>query len=506
MTEVQVKQASGYRLVIGYLGIITIFIGIIILLPLLALVFIPEESGYALNFLIPGILAILIGFGGYSFIHKREKGRLHLHHDAIIVFFSWVLAILFSSFPMYLLGEYSFSESFFEMTSGWTTTGFTIVNFDTLPKIYFLYRSISHFFGGIGLILVMLSALSDTFGMKLYNAEGHLDKLMPNLAKSTRIIFTIYSGFIVTGMLLYRIFGMSWFDAINHSIASVATGGFSTKADSIMAFESILNPGNYLAIQVVTIILMLLGSINFLAHLMIITGKFKRFFKDSENRTYFSIIAILVIIVTLISVSSKISFKEGFMTSLFMVISSISTTGYSIVPTLAGLGPFIIFVLMIAMFIGGESGSTSGGTKVYRIDILFRSFYYHLRNRFVASKNIKRFDYIHKLSGKEVIDHSKFTEIAIFAFTMIVIIVVGSMVFLSQGYSFEESLFEALSSVTNTGLSSGIIKQGVSPVVLWTSTIGMILGRLEIFIVFIALIKLSKDGLSGFTKSKKLTK
>lgn len=504
MNEHKLKQASGYRLVIGYLGIITIFIGFIMLLPLLALIFYPNESKYALNFVIPGLVAILLGFGGYSCIRKREKGRLLLHHDAIIVTFSWLLAIFFSSFPIYLLGEYTFSESFFEMTSGWTTTGFTIVNFNTIPHIYLLFRSITHLFGGVGLILVMISALSDTFGMKLYNAEGHYDKLMPNLAKSTQMIFTIYIAFIGVGTILYRIFGMSWFDGLNHAISSVSTGGFSTKADGIMAFEIILSPANFTAIQIITIILMLLGSINFFAHLMIFRGKFKRFLDYHENKTYFVILVTLIALMAFASIKTlNLDFSEGFIASLFTLVSTITTTGFSVFPSLTSLSGLIIFILIIAMFIGGESGSTSGGVKIERVDIIFRSFYYSIRNRFVASKNIKRFDYVHKVSGKRVVDETTFIDISVFVFLFLLIITVSTIIFSNYGYGFTESFFDSLASVSNTGLSSGIIVNGVSPVILWTSTIGMLLGRLEIFVILIAFIKLSKDAYHVIRKPKR---
>ena len=179
------------------------------------------------------------------------------------------MSILISAMPFYMTGLFSFTESVFEVTSGYSTTGFTVVNVETIPPIFLIYRSLLQFFGGVGFVLVLTSAISDRLNMRLYNAEGHSDKLVPNLIRSGRIILSIYVGYILVGTIFLVIFGMTPFDALNHAICAVATGGFSTKAMSIGYYDSV-------KIEVTIMILMLLGGTNFFVHLMLIRGKLKK--------------------------------------------------------------------------------------------------------------------------------------------------------------------------------------------------------------------------------------
>jgi len=160
--------------------------------------------------------------------------------------------------------------------SGWTTTGLSVIDVANAPKIFLIFRSIIQFFGGVGIVLIVVSALSESFGMTLFASEGHNDKLLPNIAKSARLILKIYSGYFIAGTLLYITFGMPIFDAVNHSMAALSTGGFSTETLSIGAYNS-------LAIELVTVILMLLGSTNFYANMILVQGKF-RDFSDLEKQ------------------------------------------------------------------------------------------------------------------------------------------------------------------------------------------------------------------------------
>ena len=173
----------------------------------------------------------------------------------------------------------SFTDALFETTSCYATVGLSIFK-DFIyesHRLFVIYRSVLCFLGGIGLVLIITSAISDRYGLKLYLAEGHNDKLMPNLARSARVILALYSGFMVFGFILYMLAGMNSYEAFVHSISAFATAGFSSRADGIVAFAS---SDKYWAIQVVSIILMLLGSLNFLLALFLITGKFKKVFKS----------------------------------------------------------------------------------------------------------------------------------------------------------------------------------------------------------------------------------
>ena len=170
----------------------------------------------------------------------------------------------------------SLTQAIFEVTSGYTTTGLTVIDVSSCPKIFLFYRSLTLFVGGVGFVLIVTSAISDKLRLNIYEAEGHNDKLLPNLAKSSRLIFLLYFGYIFLGTILYLICGMNFFDALNHSIAALSTGGFSTKVGNIYDFHST-------SIELVSMILMLLGGTNFVIHILLLKRKFKSVILHSET-------------------------------------------------------------------------------------------------------------------------------------------------------------------------------------------------------------------------------
>lgn len=280
-------EVTGFELMLDYIGVLLMLIGGIVLLPLLTLLWYPEEAYEAKYFILPGIGSILLGYLLFYNIRGRETGRLQRNQDAVIVVTCWILAIMICALPFLLSGNYTFTQAVFETTSAWSTTGLSVVDVEHTSHLFLMHRSTILFFGGIGLVLVMLSVLSDTYGMRLYAAEGHNDHLLPNLLKSARIILTMYLCYILSGVALYCLFGMPLFDALIHSIGALSTGGFSSHAQSIGYYDNIW-------IEMITIVLMLLGNINFLAHLFLIRGKLRNFFQYCEIRFSFLVIALAV--------------------------------------------------------------------------------------------------------------------------------------------------------------------------------------------------------------------
>ena len=270
---------SRYFLISKYTGIIIMFAGGAILSPLLFLMAYPEEAFLAPHFLLAAGLSILAGFGlfFYGNKHQEEDVELSLNEGSIIVIFSWLGAIFFSAIPFITILDMSWSHSIFEVVSGWTTTGLSLVDVTTAPKLILIWRSIMQFFGGAGLAVIALSSLLPVHGMGLYMAEARSDKLLPHVKRSTMMIMKIYTFYTAAGVFLYYISGMPLFDSINHSMAAISTGGFSTQPDSIGHYNS-------LSIEVVTIVLMFLGTINFATHYTLLKGKIKIFFKNAEIR------------------------------------------------------------------------------------------------------------------------------------------------------------------------------------------------------------------------------
>ena len=243
-----------YRIIIHYIGIVLTGLSLVMLTPLTAMIFYRDEIHQAASFIIPGILVMLAGL-----LMKRVKTGdfvLRYQEAGIIVVISWILVILASAVPFMAEGYLNFSQSVFETTSAWTTTGLSMVDVSSMSHTFLLWRSIMQLFGGAGIAVIMLAAVIGPKGAGLYTAEGRTDRLRPNVINSVHIIVYIYLGMIAAGIIFYCIAGMPIFDAVNHSIAALSTGGFSTKTDSIGAYGS-------LTIEFITIILMILGTVNF---------------------------------------------------------------------------------------------------------------------------------------------------------------------------------------------------------------------------------------------------
>lgn len=476
------NEAKGISLLIGYVGIVMIMIGIIIMIPLLMLIFYKEETIYAKNFIFPGCIFILIGYiMNFSFSGKT-KARIGKNQDLQLVLLIWIITILGASIPMLLTKKYSFIQCVFEAASGFSTTGLSIVDVENTPHIFLFFRSIMQFFGGVGLVLIMTSVISDRYGMRLYNAEGHTDRLLPNLVKSARMIMVIYLGYITIGTVLYVIFGMSLFDAINHSISAVSTGGFSTKSNSIGYYNSI-------SIEIITIGLMLLGSTNFLIHLALMKRKFISILKHSETKFLVITMFFGVALFTFLFMSVlNLNFQNGLRYGIFQFTSAITTTGYQTIENFTLLSSNLLGFMVLLMLVGGGIGSTAGGIKQYRIVLFFKSIYWGLLEK-ITNKKIIRPHTINKVGQKAIIGVDEISGNYNFIGLYLLIFLIGTMIIASFGFSLEHSMFEFASALGTVGLSVGITSANNHPIILMTLISGMILGRLEIYIIFDVLIR-----------------
>ena len=482
---IQPKKLIGFPLIFSYLTMFMIVIGVIMMMPLISLFFDISEWQMSLNFLIPGLILIITGLSFQKFFKKFEKSQLARHQDAVLVVATWVIAILLSTIPLLLLG-YSFTHAAFEITSGYSTTGLSVVDVTQAPKLLLLYRSFLQFFGGVGFVLVLTSAISDKLGMRLYQAEGHNDRLVPNLVKSGRIIMRIYVFYILLGIFFYVIFGMPLFDAINHSISAVATGGFSTKATSIGYYQS-------LEIEIITMILMILGGTNFFIHLLLFRRKFKDVFSHIELKV-FGIIAFVSILFGTLSVMNQmnLAFGESLRISSFQLISAITGTGYQNIDGFIALPSVLFFLIILTMILGAGTGSTAGGIKQYRIGLMAKAQYWQIKDMLSHKKTV-RTKFINRLGKKMVIEQEDITQNYMFITTYIVVLLLGSFMIMLHGHSFENSLFEFASTIGTVGLSVGILNASAPNVLLWTGTFGMFLGRLEFYVIFIAISKVVLD-------------
>ncbi len=465
-------------------GKLMVLIGLFVAAPLLVLPWYPQDVGFTMAFLIPGGGSILLGLL-FCIFAKRDTEcasdwRSSVQRSSLTVLFAWGWGVLIGALPFVLGDQLRMVQALFEAVSGWTTTGLSAMDVSITPMIYLFHRSFMQYCGGLGFIMMMIILISNKQSMNLYSAEGHPDKIMPNIKKTAQAIFVIYNICLVLGTVAYRIAGMSWFDSICHSMCSLSTGGFSTKLNSIGEYNS-------LSIEIITIVLMLIGTTNFAALILLAKGKVKSFFRVSEVRFMFILLAIFIPI-TAFSLADglKISYWEGLRKSSFDVVSALSTSGYSTM-SYAQWPHFAIGVLILMMIIGGGIGSTAGGIKISRVYLMLRLAAANIKKKLSPSRNIAAPHYV-KANGKAPIDKELAEDTTGFVICYLVIYVIGSLLLtVTANCTLTEAMFDFASSISTVGLSIGITNPLTNDATLIVEMIGMLLGRLEIFIVLIGI-------------------
>lgn len=496
MMKTDSKVMSPVRTVAGYVGFNVALVGLAMLLTLFFIFLYPEDSKYVGCFLIPAIPTILIGLYLFLPIYKKDKAELDRNHDHLIVFLSWIVSIIICSVPYSFIDGNSITNCVFESASGLTTTGVSVMNADTLPKIFLMYRSITLYLGGLGMILIMTSMFATAFGMRLYSAEGHANKLIPNVIKSARMIVCIYTGYMIVGTVLYMIFGMNLFDAINHAISAVANGGFSTHSANIGYFNSI-------PIEVITMVLTILGGTNCLLSLILLKGNIKAFFKHCETKLAIVLWVIFVpILMSVLLGTICLTVGEGFRNALFHIVAAATTSGFQITNTFTNWPSAALFVLSAFMIIGFQSGSSAGGIKLYRIAIAIKSMYYNFvsklkKKREILPKKINIYGEDTKLTDERSSEEHNFIMLYLF------IVIAGTLVFTILGHPLEYALFDFTSMLGSVGLSTGVVGAGAGIIENWVAIIAMTVGRLEIYPVILASLVALVDIKKVFTRKKK---
>ncbi|MEZ4358039.1 MAG: TrkH family potassium uptake protein [Eubacteriales bacterium] len=468
-------------------GKLMLLVGALVAVPLFVLPFYPEDSSYALAFAMPSLGSLILGTM-ICLIGKHDAdssflgwGRqTSMRHSSLAVLFAWGWGFLVGAVPFIIGGQLTILQALFESVSGWTTTGLSVMDVSATPHIFLLHRSFMQFCGGLGFVMMMVMFVLGKHSMNLYNAEGHPDKLMPNLKKTAQAIFFMYNGFLVVGIAAYRIAGMKLFDAFLHTMCALSTGGFSTRLNSIGEY-------NRLSIEIITIVLMLIGTTNFAVLLLLAKRKWHQIVRVSEIRFMFLLLAIFVPL-TVISLTASLGMNigEGLRMASFNVVSALSTTGYSTM-SYTSWPPFALGVLILMMLIGGGIGSTAGGMKMSRIYLILRLALLNIRKRLSPSRKTEAPYYV-KAQGRTPIDHEVASDTTGFVVCYIGLFIFGALLItVTAGCSLIEGMFEFASALGTVGLSIGITGPSASAGTLIVEIFGMILGRLEIFIVLIAI-------------------
>jgi len=457
-------------IILEQLGLIMIGIGVVTLTPIIvALIY--NEANYT-SFLIPSGFSILIGYA-FRRSFKNKAGRIGLKHGMMIAAIAWLWAALIGSLILMQITHISFLNAYFESMSAWTGSGLSIFpNVEILPNSVLFLRSIEQWIGGLGVIVVVLGILirPGTAAARLYKSEAREEKIKPSILGTMKIIWWIYLGYTLLGIVLYVLAGMSLFDAINNTFTNLSTGGMSVKNNNIGAYGSNL-------ITIITIILMTLGGISFVVHYRALKGKLKDVIRDIQLQAMFIIILVFSI---LLLVYAKFTSLD----SIFYVVSALTCTGSNTQPVsvMAAWADYPKVILTVLMVIGAAAGSTSGALKLIRVITLFKGVYWEILKVIAPEGSVIP----RKISGKPVSD-VEIREAGSYTFIYLFFIFISWLVFMQYGYGGIDSLFEVASAQGNVGLSTGITSPTMPKIPQAFLIFNMWIGRIEIIPVLVLL-------------------
>lgn len=474
-----------YQAIAAYSGAIFVVIGALFLVPLSVIPFYPEEAQYAGGFLLTSALLMVPGLILWRRFRVDSSLSLTVQEGMVIVVLVWSIVALVGALPFMLILGLNFTQGVFESTSGWTTTGLSVVDVTTAPRIVLFYRSFIQLAGGAGFAIIALSAVTGPVGAGLSLAEGRGDLLAPHVRESTKIVLRIYIAYMIFGIVALYLAGMGWFDAINHAFTALATGGFSTRPESIGYWNDPIIEG-------VVILLMLLGALNFLTAYTLFRGKFTAVVKNGELRLQ-TVVLLSCILFLLVLTTTQIypEFTKALRTAIFEAASALSGTGFSTV-SYSLWNEFSWLILIGLMTVGGGSGSTAGGLKQFRVYLLYKATFWEYRKAFMPQHSVNE-PAFWQGEQRSFLSDELVRRVALYVFLYLLALFIGTAMVAAHGYALSESLFEFASSLGTVGLSVGVTQPDAPASLMWVQIVGMFLGRLEFFAVIIGLSKLILD-------------
>ncbi len=428
---------------------------------------------YAETAAVAAVLAVLLN------LPKVKDKDFYAREGFTSVALAWVLMSAVGALPFVFSGEIpSYIDAFFEIVSGFTTTGATIItDIEAMSKGLLLWRSLSHWIGGMGVLVFIMAVLpmSEERSMYIMRAEvpgTTFGKLVPRIRTSSAITYLIYIVLTVILIVLLCAGGMPFFDSINHAMATAGTGGFSVKQLSIGYYDSVY-------IDIVTSIFMLLFGVNFSVYFLLLVRKFKAALTDSEFLGYFGIALGAAVLIALDIIDEYGGFWNAFRYSLFQVSSLMTTTGFATADFT--LWPaFSKSILIIVMLIGASAGSTGGGLKVSRVIIFFKCAAAELGRMLNPRRTVSI-----RVNGKAIATSTVHNTLVFISLYFLLTFVITALVSL-DGYDFETTFASVVSCMSNVGpglgpagpMGSFDIYSDLSKVLL---SFAMLAGRLEIF-------------------------
>ena len=454
--------------------------GFLLLFPAFVSFLYGEMEG--ISFLLTAMLLLLVSFLGSR---KPENTAIYAKEGFLIVALAWVLWSVFGALPFLLSGCIPrFEDAFFEVVSGFTTTGSTILrDIEGLPKCMNFWRCLTHWVGGMGVLVFVMAVLplSNKNSMFLMRAEipgPTCDKLVPKARTTARILYTMYLGLSVAEVIFLLAGDMNLYQAVIHTFSTAGTGGFSDRNASVAAFNSAYIDG------VITVFMLLFG-INFNLYFLLLMKNVKGFFKNEELRNYLGIVAAAIVLITINIMNLYGGVLHAFRYAAFQVVSVITTTGF--VTANFDLWPeFSKTILLMLMIVGACAGSTGGGMKVSRIMILGRTITKETR-QILHPKSVN----VVKLDGKRLTNEETH-GVYVYTICYFVILCVSVLLVSVDNFDFTTNFTAVLTTLNNVG--PGLAKVGpvenfsafscFSKIVL---SFDMLIGRLEILPIMMLL-------------------
>ena len=487
------------KIIFQMMGFLLIFNGSFMFISAIISLF--YNDGATRGIFFAGVVTIIVGLL-FRFATKGFKKVVKKREGYIVVTLGWILMSLSGTLPYLFTDSIPvFTNAFFETISGYTTTGASILNdIESMPKGILFWRSTTHWIGGMGIIVLTIAVLPllGIGGMQLFAAEApgpSADKLHPRITDTAKRLWYIYCGLTVTEALLLKLAGMGMFDAANHAMSTLSTGGFSTKNASIAHYN-----GQPL-IQYIIVLFMFLAGVNFVLSYFAFKGKFKKVYKDEEFITYFfNIIGISIIVALVVYFNADISkvptetqliahpmvngeMESAFRHGLFQVVAIITTTGF-VSADFTIWTPFLTILFFILMFFGASAGSTAGGVKFVRHIIMIKNGYLEFKKSLHPNAIIPV-----RFNNKTISENIVFNIMA-FIVLYLIVFAIGSLGFGILGLDYMTAVGGSASSLGNVGPAFGMISPVNNYDILpnagkWWSAFLMLLGRLELFTVLI---------------------
>lgn len=485
-----------FKIIIHFMGLLLLFNGVSMLVA--SAISLYYNDGVFGGMIQAALITMSVGLVVFMLTRKHKK-EIKKRAGYVIVTFGWLIMAFSGALPYLITGAIpDFTNAFFETMSGYTTTGATILNdIEILPESILFWRSLTHWIGGMGIIVLAIAILPllGIGGMQLFAAEApgpNSDKLHPRITDTAKRLWLLYFGYTIIETILLSFAGMSLFDAINHSMSTMATGGFSTKNASIAHWND--TP----MIQYIIILFMFIAGTNFVLSYFAFKGKIKRVLFDEEFRLYASFIIVFSTIVALViyfqadwslsSLGHTMAYGEienAIRHSLFQVLAIITTTGF-VTADYTLWTPFLTMFFFGLMFLGGSAGSTAGGMKIVRHLITIKNGIMEFKRSFHPNAILPvRYN-------QRAIPQSIVFNILAFFILYILMFIMGVAVFSWLGLDFKTALGGAASTLGNVGPALGDLGpvysyDSLPNLAKWWATFLMLVGRLELFTVLILL-------------------